>query len=69
MATKHNCTCLEKAADEEPIFVLRAQDASAAKVIRYWAYLNSDTLQAEKYVEAIKCAEEFENWPNQKQAD
>lgn len=29
--------CLNKAADDEPIFVLRANDPVAAAVVRYWA--------------------------------
>lgn len=29
--------CLNKAADDEPIFVLRANDPTAARVVRYWA--------------------------------
>ena len=32
-------SCLNKAADDEPIFVLRAQDVTAAKTIRDWAQL------------------------------
>lgn len=29
--------CLNKAADDEPIFVLRANDPVASHVVRYWA--------------------------------
>lgn len=37
MSTKHNSRCLDNAADDEPIFVLRAQDALAQLVVDYWA--------------------------------
>lgn len=37
MSTKHDSVCLEKAGDEEPIFVLRAQDVTAPILVRVWA--------------------------------
>lgn len=37
MSTKHDDTCLQKAGDDEPIFVLRAQDALAPLVVEFWA--------------------------------
>jgi hypothetical protein len=37
MAFKGSCSCLEKAADDEPIFVLRGQDRIAPKTVRQWA--------------------------------
>lgn len=30
-------SCLNKAGDDEPVFVLRANDELAAEVVRYWA--------------------------------
>jgi len=36
MATKAHDPCREKAADDEPIFTLRAQDISAPTVVRFW---------------------------------
>jgi hypothetical protein len=30
-------SCINKAADDEPVFVLRAQDAIAPDVVRLWA--------------------------------
>jgi hypothetical protein len=30
-------SCLNKAADDEPIFVLRANDPVAARIVRQWA--------------------------------
>ena len=37
MATKHDDSCLMKAGDAEPIFVLRAQDQLAPASVRAWA--------------------------------
>lgn len=39
MTTKHDSDCLENAADDEPIFVLRAQDALAQLIVEKWADL------------------------------
>ncbi len=39
MATKEQGdSCYEKAAPDEPIFVLRAQDFLAPEIVREWAY-------------------------------
>ena len=37
MGTKHDDPCLTKAADDEPLFVLRAQDNMAPDMVRLWA--------------------------------
>lgn len=37
MSTKRDDPCLKKAGEDEPIFVLRAQDRLAPKVVRQWA--------------------------------
>lgn len=36
VSTKHNDPCLKKAADDEPIFVLRAQDMTAPIIVMFW---------------------------------
>ena len=36
VSTKLNDPCLKKAADDEPIFVLRAQDVVAPIVVMFW---------------------------------
>lgn len=36
---RHGVPCYDKAADNEPLFVLRAQDALAPMVVEYWAEL------------------------------
>jgi hypothetical protein len=66
--TKLNNPCLQKAADDEPIFVLRASDKSAPQVIGYWIQLNL-TASNEKLRDAVDVAKEMEAWPNRKQAD
>ena len=40
MGYKNNDPCLEKVKDDEPIFVLRARDESAATLVWLWAALN-----------------------------
>ncbi len=37
MSTKHDSKCLANAGDDEPIFVLRAQDEFAADLVVLWA--------------------------------
>lgn len=45
--------CLGKAADDEPVFVFRAQDMFTARTIRYWA----STVDAHA---AVECTSERE---------
>lgn len=53
---------------DEPVFLLRGQDETAAKVVRYWAELNRN---GDKHaVElALSHAYEMDKWPTKKQAD
>lgn len=71
MGTKHNDSCLTKAADDEPIFVLRAQDRTAAQVVRIWTDYNEMRLGADhpKIVEARALADRMDAWPNRKLPD
>ena len=62
MGLKHNDRCLEKVADNEPIFVLRAQDQSAPELIRRWIRDNLETLDPEHIAEAEQCARNMESW-------
>ena len=70
MATKHNSVSLMKAKDDEPIFVLRAQDKLAAGVVRQWA---EQAAQAgcgnAKVREAREIADAMERWPTRKVPD
>jgi hypothetical protein len=63
MATKHTDSCLIKAGDDEPIFVLRAQDALAPGLVREWA-LQAQRLGTphEKLQEAHMLAEKMVEW-------
>lgn len=58
-------SCLNRAADDEPLFVLRANDENAPGVVEAWAadyltskggWANMTTTQREKYNEARKLA-------------
>src|SRR5208282_304855 len=71
-------SCLTKAADDEPVFVLRANDELAAPIIRLWAEryyhlkMNEQyTLPQErithiftKYEEALALARMMDEWRN-----
>lgn len=61
-------SCLNKAADDEPLFVLRAQDATAPLSIEHWLAMNPQ-LPMEKRREAIECMEAMRAWPTQKKPD
>lgn len=71
MATKkHGCSCYDKAADDEPIFVLRAQDRLAPLVVELWAELAAKFgVSPEKQQEAFRCADQMRHWPNRKLPD
>lgn len=66
--TKIDNACLIKAKDDEPIFVLRAQDMTSPTVIKMWLRLNPE-LSMDKYADAIECIQQMENWPKRKMAD
>jgi hypothetical protein len=63
MSTKHDSSCLAKAGDAEPIFVLRAQDQLAPIVIRKWAQLarQAGTPQR-KVMQALLLADAMDEW-------
>lgn len=65
MATKRNgVACYDKAGEDEPLFVLRAQDILASKVVRYWASLAlAGGTHPEVIAEAIMCADKMDAWP------
>lgn len=63
-------SCLNKAADDEPIFVLRANDMLAPAVVRAWATLAVGAgAPFEKFKSAQDLAEAMEKWPNRKLPD
>lgn len=56
--------------EDEPVFLLRAQDRSAAETVRFWAdenVRNDGDVQASKLAE--RWADVMEAWPNRKPAD
>lgn len=66
--TKYNNPCLLKAGDDEPIFVIRAQDESASGIIQMWLVANPN-ISAEKRADALDCQREMREWPKKKKAD
>ncbi len=58
-------------AEDEPVFILRAQDKHAAKAVRYYAaLLQGDEKVGERMIQAcFKWAEKMRDWPNQKSPD
>lgn len=64
-------SCLNKAANGEPIFVLRANDVNASDLVTVWAikYMNNkggwakmDARQQAKFTEALHCAHTMKEW-------
>lgn len=68
MAFKPTCPTLKKVADDEPIFVLRAQDESASTAVAYWLKINPQ-ITGERKAEAQRCIEAMIQWPHRKKAD
>lgn len=53
---KDPSSCLNKAGDDEMLFVLRAQDVTSPKTILYWITENFETCPPAKLREAFECA-------------
>lgn len=64
MATKTDgIPCYDKAANDEPLFVLRAQDMLAPEIVREWAYrAQVSGTPIEKVEEARRAADAMEDW-------
>jgi|HubBroStandDraft_6_1064221.scaffolds.fasta_scaffold107012_4 hypothetical protein len=62
------CNGATPIAADEPVFLLRAQDETAAAVVRFWAALNSqgDPMAVEL---ALEHARKMDAWPRKKTAD
>ena len=66
---KNTTGCLTKAADDEPIFVLRAQDKLAPVMLRMWAELAElHGAPTEKFQGAMVLADDMELWAANHQA-
>lgn len=62
--------CLDKAAPDEPLFILRGQDKNSPTLVRLWAALAKDQgAPPDKVAEAMRCADEMELWPTRKNPD
>lgn len=67
--------CFSRATDDEPLFVLRAQDKLAPNIVRRWAIefmrtrKNLGLPYEEKFVEVMEIARKMENWPKKKMPD
>lgn len=64
-------SCLTRAADDEPLFVLRANDYAAPGLVREWAVTYRlhkggeeamTSAQMAKYAEALLIASQMEHW-------
>lgn len=63
-------SCLDKVRPHEPIFVLRAQDKLAPRLVRLWGEMAADTdCPVDKIEEAFATADEMEQWPDRKFPD
>jgi hypothetical protein len=62
--------CLGKAADDEPVFILRAQDMLAADLVFKWA-VEAQALGCpwDKVREAKDLAQQMREWPQRKNPD
>lgn len=58
-----------QAAEDEPIFILRAQDQTAVLAVQYWMNQLNPELPPEKYEEAAAWCSKALEWPRKKQAD
>ena len=62
--------CLGKAADDEPVFILRAQDMLAADLVDKWANeANALGCPWDKVHEAKELAQAMREWPRRKNPD
>jgi len=64
-------SCINKAGNDEPIFVLRANDALAAGVVDYWANQAEGTRLHEDYKikGARELAQEMRRWRTDKKRE
>jgi len=69
MSYKSTDTSIQKATENEMLFVLRAQDVSSPKLVLEWIKINFETVPEDKLREAFECALEMKKWPTRKQAD
>ncbi len=68
MSLKNSCETLAKVGESEEIFTLRAQDATAPKMVVLWIAENLHCTD-EKLTEAFECALRMRKHPTTKAAD
>lgn len=62
--------CLRRAADDEPLFVIRAQDKLSGPLVRLWASLAAlNGAPENKVAEALEMADQMDAWPIKKWPD
>ncbi len=67
--TKHDNPCLKAAADDEPLFVLRAKDRSSPKLAIMWIAENIETISDEKALAALTNALEMRAYHTRRDPD
>lgn len=68
-ATKANNSCIRNAADDEPLWVQRAQDKSTPKMVCLWLAENIETISDEKARKALEDALSARRYHTRKAAD
>lgn len=67
MATKaEGDLCYQKADKDEPLFVLRAQDATAPSVVEFWYAQNPQVHHTPKGTECLELIQRMKNWQNER---
>lgn len=67
MSTKRKGdSCYEKAHIDEPLFVLRAQDATAPETVEFWLSLNPHLQHTAKGYEAQELANQMRKWQDER---
>lgn len=61
-AVERESGCFAKAAEDEVLFVLRAKDPIAPRIVREWAKMAVGLHEKEKIEEALEVAREMEKW-------
>lgn len=62
-------SCLNKAAHDEPVFVLRAKDPLAAQAVSLWAAMAHGVHEDKKVQEAVALAKRMDDWRNRNVAE
>jgi len=70
MLAKDAILYIQRFPENEPVFVLRAQDCLASEMIEKWALrARAMNVNNDKVTDALACAEEMLQWPIRKIPD